>query len=188
MNRKAQTNQIWIIIILFIVAIVLLGAFWMYATAAPILVGQTQSLTSIFRTSLTATGGPGSALSNATNIAADVSDSIVGSAQIVSYFLFAGLFMGFLVVCYYVRTYKWLAVAWIGLMAFLVFISMIMSNAYQEAYTTSSDLQAFYNTWGTSNFIMQYLPYITLVLGMLSGIVLFVLISTDSEEETRQIL
>ena len=68
-------------------------------------------------------------------------------------------------------------------------IALIISIAYQQASQTA-DLASFYQTWGTNDFIMTNLPWIVGIFGFVSGIILFVITQTSSEqaeEETRRI-
>jgi hypothetical protein len=187
-NKKGLINEIYIVIILFIVFLMLIGGFWLAATAGPLVVGEGKQLTGILRLNLKG-DATNSSISNATTLAVTVAtnttDSFLGLIEFIVYLAFFSFLIGYIAVCFYVRTYKWLAIVWIGLIVAAVFISFIVSNSYQQAYVSSPDITSFYNAWGTNNFIMNYLPYIVGIFGILSGIVLFVIMSTDSEEETR---
>ena len=185
MNNKGLVNEIFIVIIIFLVAIGLLGIFWLVGTVAPVAVGEGQNLVTQVQGSINQ-NNPNSTLSNATNATVQVANSFLGIVQGIIYMIFLGLLGGFIAVCYYVRTYKFLAFAWVGLMIFLVFASILISTAYQQA-ATGTNLSSFYTTWGTNNFIFLYLPQIVGGLTVLTGIILFAIISTDSEETTRDI-
>lgn len=186
-NKKGLINEIYIVIILFIVIVVLICGFWIVATAGPLIVGEGKYLTETIQDAAGSTE-PDGALDNSTEVSVGVANSFLGVVEFIIYAFFLGFLIGFVALCYYVRTYKWLAMVWVCLIIAAVFISFIISNAYQQASTSSTDLAEYYNTWGTSSFLMVNLPYIVAVFGVISGIVLFSIISTDSEEQTKEIL
>lgn len=184
MNKKGLLNEIWIIIILFIVLLVIIGGFWIVATVGPLVTGLGKQVTGTIQTGVHENDNGGH-LENATIVAVTMTNNMLGIVESIVYLMFIGIMIGYLAVCYYVRSAKWLSFVWILLMIAVVFICYIVSTAYQQAYAGSSDMLSFYQTWGTNHFIMTYLPYIAGIFGILSGIILFVIISTDSEEEGK---
>lgn len=187
MNKRGLLNEIWIVVILFIVFLVGMCLYWIFATAAPVVVGEGRVLTGIIQTSF-ATNDPNGSLNNASDIAVNTANNFLGMVEGIIYLAFFGGMIGFIAVCYYVRTYKWLSLVWVMLMIGLTVIAMVLSNAYQDAAATSTDLTNFYNTWGTNNFIMFNLPYIIAGFGVITGIILFALVAiSGDEEETKEI-
>lgn len=185
MNRRGLLNEIWIVIILFIVMVVIMFAYTLASIAAPLVVGEGKAITSILSDSFSSE--PNSSLANATAVSVQTANSFLGMIELSIYLLFFGALVGYIAVCYYVKTYKWLAMVWLMLIVAAVVISMVLSNAYQTTSQTSGDLASFYSVWGTNDFLMNYLPYIVAGFGILSGIVLFAIIAIGSDEETKEI-
>lgn len=175
-------SKIMIVIILFLVLAMLIGGYVLGSMILPILVGEGTHLTNVIQSDMD-THLPGSALANATAVATDTTQGVLGVFQLLVYFCLFGLIAGYFIIALYVRTYPFLAVFWIFLIIALVVFAMIFSNAYQYASTSSTDLETFYTNWGTNHFMMTYLPHIVAVIGILGGILLFTLISKDPESE-----
>lgn len=182
MNKRGLLNEVWIVLILFFVAIALVFGYTLFSVAAPVLVGEGKSVTSIISTNFGA--GDNTTLGNATVVSVQTANGFLGMVELSVYLIFFGMLIGYFAVCYYVRTYKWLAVVWMMLIVALVVISMILSNTYQITANSNTDLAAFYQTWGTNDFLMNYLPIIVAGLGIISGIILFTIMSVGSDEET----
>lgn len=185
MNKRGLLNEIWIVIILFIVLLAGIFAYWLFAMTAPIVIGESFKITSTLQTAFAS--GHNDSLNNATNVAVNTANSFLGMVEGAIYLAFLGGLLGFLAICYYVKTFKWLAMVWLMLIVAAVVISMVLSNAYQDTAATSTDLSNLYSLWGTNNFLLLNLPYIIGGFGVVSGIILFAIVAIGSDEETTEI-
>ena len=184
MKRKGLLNQIYIVVIIAVILITIIGLFSLASIVLPILVGEGNLVTNIIQTDLQNSGIE--PLQNASTTPTETISGILGAVELIVYFLFLGLIIGFIIIAYYVRTYPFLAFFWAGIMVILVIMAMIMSNAYEQA-KNEPDLQAFYTTWGSNDLIMSYLPHIIASIGILGGIVLFVLVSRETESDVQRL-
>lgn len=184
MKKKGLVEQIYLVMVLIVILITVIGLFSLGSIVLPILVGEGNSVTDIIQTDLANSGIE--PLQNASTVPAETVKGVLGVVELVLYFMFLGLIIGFVLIAYYVRSYPFLAWFWAGAMVIIVIMAMIMSNAYEQA-KNEPDLQSFYLTWGSNDLLMSYLPHIILSIGILGGIILFVLISRDSESEVQQI-
>lgn len=185
-NKKGVYNEVMIVIVLFIAFMSIIGLLWVYGAIAPLVVGEGQFLTEQLSTSIN-TNSPNSELANASTVPLETADTFLGLVEVISYLCILGGFLGFIAVCFYVRTYRWLSMVWIILVIGAVIVSMILSNAYQDIYNSSTDLASFYQEWGTNDFLLTYLPLIVGILGVVGGIILFTIQTLGSEEETTEI-
>lgn len=187
MNKKGLVQQLMIVLILFIVVIVGIGVYWIVSMFGPVVVGEGNALASQVQTSIHA-NNPGSALDNSSQIATITTTNILGVFELLVYIAMIGGIIGFIMIAWYVRTYPWLAAVWIFAIIFFAFFAMLISNSYQQAALSGpSEMQQFYADWGTNNFLMTYLPHMVIFFGILGGIILFVLVSRDSESEVMPI-
>jgi hypothetical protein len=180
-NRKGLLNQIMIVVILITVIIAIIGVFSLASIVLPVLTGEGIEVATLLQTSMNESGI--AEMNDAGQVATSTTINVLGIFELLVYLFFFGLVIGFIMVAYYVRTYPFLAFFWAGGMVITTIIAMIMSNAYEQAKT--GDLAQFYNTWGTNDLLMSYLPHIMAVVTIVGGIVLFVLVSRDSEGETQ---
>lgn len=170
------TNVFWIILVIVGVIAVVFGI----ALMAPIFVGKSTELSGYvsdaFHTGLSTLNDS----QNASGIAADTVEGTLGTVQFISYAVFIGLILGYLIICFYIRTQPWLIFLWVFVMIFMVIISMFISNAYVNA-ATAPNTASFYSAWGTNDFLLRHLPHAMAVLGTLGGILLLVLYPRDEE-------
>lgn len=181
MKKKGFLNQVMIVLIIVVVIIVIMGLFTLGSIVLPIIAGEGAALSSTIQSSVADSGVI--ELQNATQVSTDTVINVLGVMEVIVYLFFMGLVIGFIFIAYYVKTYPFLAWFWIGIMAIVVIMAMIMSNIYQEA-SVEGDLSSFYTTWGTNDLLMNYLPHIFTFIGVFGGVILFVIISRDSEVET----
>lgn len=188
MNNEAEglIDKVMIVIILFVAIIAIVAVYALVSIAGPVVVGEGKNAANIIQSSID-TSQPNSSISNASLVATSTVNGVLGTFELFVYLGFIGLFIGFMMICYYVRTYPFLSVFWFFIIIALVFISMLISNSYELASTSNSDMSSFYSAWGTNNFLMLNLPYIMAVFGVVSGVFLFVLISREPESEVQQI-
>ena len=186
MNRKGLVQQIMIIIILFIVAVVIIAGYWMVSMVGPIVVGEGSNVANQIQSAISSAEPAGSGLTNASSVATSAVTDVLGVFELITYFIFIGVIIGYILVAFYVRTYPFLIGFWIFIMVALVVIAMIVSNSYQLA-STDANLSAFYSRWGTNDLLMNYLPHVVAIFGMVTTIMLFVLISRDPDAEVTPI-
>src|SRR3990167_3812375 len=182
MNKKAMENQIWTVVILAAVLTGVILFAYVFSLLAPLITSTSSEIKSIV---VDATNKPEDAnLSNSLNVGITAVDDTIQSLKWISYTYIIALFMGFLLMAYYVRTYPFLIVFWIIIIFALTFLSMILSNSYQEFATSSNDLFGnAYASFGVNDFLMRNLPQMTVMFGIVGGIFLFILASRDSEAE-----
>lgn len=182
MNRKGDIlSNIMIVMVLIVVVVGIIGVFSLGSIVLPIISGEGIDAANMIQESVAAAGDSG--LTNASTVATSTTINTLGIVEMLVYFLFLGLVIGFIIVSYYIRTYPFLGFFWIGGMVIIVIISMIMSNAYEQAKT--GDLASYYTTWGTNDLLMSYLPHIMAFITIFGGIVLFAIVSRDPEQETQ---
>ena len=89
------------------------------------------------------------------------------------YIMFAGLLLGLIVQAIYARDYpKVMLPVFILTLIVSVILSIVMANAYDQIYTQSTLVSA--SIWQTGiYFIMTKLPYIAVITGLLSIVIMF---------------
>lgn len=185
MNNKGFTQQVLIILIIGIVFAIMIIFYWAGSMVLPILTSAGSDITSQLQLS-TSTNNPSSELANATATTGNIAKGIFGAVESIVYVFFIFLLMGFIALCFYVRSHPAFAFFWVFIIIGLAFVSMFVSNAY----TSASQLPAtssYYSTWGTNDFLMSNLPIIVVVSGVIGGIFLFILASRDPESEVQTI-
>lgn len=185
LNKKATLlgfiDNIQFIFILIIVLALIIGLIYGLAVAGPLIAGETSNAADMVKLSIQ-TSDNNSAISNATTVSADVVTGVMGKMELLVYSIFFGLFIGFLIVAYEVKFYPFLSFAWLMLMIIVVLFAMILSDAYeiQKNETTTDEL---YSTWGSTGWLIDYLPQITSTLGLISTVLLFMLRNRSPDEE-----
>ena len=185
MNKKGSLlgvvdNIQFIMVLVIILSLIIMGV-WGAATLGPIVVGEGSSAATNIKSAVLATHN-NTSLGNATTVSADTVTSTLGKVELLVYAVFFGLFFGFLIVAYEVKFYPFLSWAWIGLMFIVVLLAMVVSNAYQEQSLTDNTA-GYYATWGTTSWVMNYLPHIFATLGLISGVMLFILRTRSPDDE-----
>lgn len=185
MNKKGSligfVDNIQFIFILVIVLALVVGLIYGAAVAGPLISGETTNAANSVKLAVQNSEN-NSALSNATTTTANTVTGVMGKMELLVYAVFFGFFIGFLVVAYEVKFYPFLSFAWIALMIIVVLFAIILSNAYAEQ-KIDGVTQEFYSTWGSTGWLMDYLPHIVGTLGLISTIMLFMLSSRSPDEE-----
>lgn len=184
-NKKGLANQLMIVLILGVILGVGILVFWAVAMFSPLLTGTGNLLLDQLQLSVN-TNNPSSEISNATDVSVNITKGILGIGETLVYVSMFIMIIGFIALCYFVRTYPFLAFFWVFIVIALVFVSMFVSNSYVMA-SQDSNLAEFYATWGTNGFLMENLPMIVAFFGVISGIFLFVLATKDQESEVQQL-
>lgn len=185
MNRRGVIDQIMTVLVVVVAVGVIILLFWAGSTLLPILTGTGGLLLNQISTSVN-TNSPNTELANATNVVVTTGQGLLGIVESVVYFVFIFLIIGYFILCYYVRSYPFLAYIWVFIMIVLVFMSMFLANAYTQA-STDPNIASFYSTWGSNDFLMTNLPMILSFVGVFGGIFLFILASRDPESEVQQL-
>jgi len=88
------------------------------------------------------------------------------------YILFGGLVLGLIITSWYIPTHPVMVAPFIILLIITVIIGVAMSNAYEKIYEVEQ-FEDMTDTQGSINFIMTNLPYIALIIGIISLIITF---------------
>ena len=184
-NRKGFGNQLMMILVIGMVLAFIMLAIWVGGLFLPLLTGTGTLLVNTISTSIN-TQSPNSELANATNIALPIASRSLGVVEGIVYVFMVFIFLGFIALCFYVRTYPFLAFFWVFIIIALVFLSMFISNSYISASLVPAT-NSYYTTWGQNDFILSNLPFIIAVVGVVGGIILFVLASREPEAEVQQL-
>lgn len=175
MNRQGFVEKIWIVLILGLVLGGIICVYFIWGITAPLVSSHINQITN---TVIVATGnGTASNLSNAATTAGSIATGTTGQAEWIGYSLLVILFIGFIAIAMYARTYPWLTFVWIGVMFILVLISIILTVSYQTIASSNGVVGAAYSQWQTNDFLMRNLPMILGVIGLLGGAILFMLVS-----------
>lgn len=185
MNKKGSLlgflDNMQFMLILVIVIVGVIGVIYGLVTVGPLISGEGGSALRDIKLAVQQTDN-NTAIGNATTISADTVTGVTGKMELLVYAIFIGLFIGFFIVAYEVKFYPFLSWAWIALMVVVVLFAIVLSNAYQEA-SADPTTAAYYATWGSTGYLMYYLPYIASALGLLSGVILFALSQKSPDED-----
>jgi uncharacterized protein (UPF0333 family) len=181
MRKKGQVNQIMILVILTLVIVGIMGIFWMYSMVAPIVSQTAGTLTDELVIATAGMENEGN-MSGAVRESAGIVTNSLPLLNYIGYFMFFMLILGFFLMAFFVRTYPFLIIFWIGLIFLLVLVALIMSNAYQVAADTG-EFSSAYSSFTMNDYVMRYLPHMIAVTGIFGGIILFVLVTKDPVAE-----
>lgn len=182
-NKRGVVQQIMSVLIIIVVLVVVIVMFWGGSILLPLFAGMGgETITQI--NNAVNTQSPNSELANATITATSIGTGVIGIMEYMVYFALIIMFVGFMILAYYVRSYPFLSFFWVLMIIALTFLSMILSNAYITA-SLQPATASYYSTWGSNNFIMENLPYVVVFVGIIGGIILFVLASREPESEVQ---
>jgi hypothetical protein len=102
----------------------------------------------------------------------------------ISYTIIIILLLTFVMLCFYVRTYPFLAFIWILIIVFLGGLSIFLTSAYQDIQSKGGFIGDALNSWENTNSLALWLPYIIVGIGIIGGIIMFVLATRESEVQT----
>jgi hypothetical protein len=182
MDKKGQVNGILVVLIMAGLLIGIVVLYYLYALAMPLFTGISAEAIGI----VNEVGGTSNAdEANITEAITTVTTPISSSMHILSWFgylIFIGLLIAFLIIAFNIRTHPYLSVFWILIIVALVITSMFMANSYEEL-KQDSYLAGQYNANPTNDFIILHLPHIVSAFGLISGLILFILVTRDPEME-----
>jgi len=107
------------------------------------------------------------------NAAFDASINV--STQTLSalwFIMFGGLLLGLLITAWYMPTNPIFVPVFIILLVVAIIVGVAMSNAYEQLYANEI-LEDIAETQSSINFVMSKLPYMALIVGIISLIVTF---------------
>lgn len=182
MNRKGFVTQAVIVLILIVVLVGIMMIYWAWSVSAPFITTVGTEATTIISQSVHSTGD--SALINASDVATEATSQSLGWMSTLSVLFFCAILIGFFVIAAMVRTYPFLIGVWIIGVLLLAFFSLFLTTSYQEIYLMDGYTQSVYTSWETNHFIMSNMPIIITVVGIIGGILLFLLIPREESIET----
>jgi len=99
-------------------------------------------------------------------------DTANNTLSAVWFIMFGGLLLGLFITAWNMRTEPIYVPVFIILLIITIIVGIAMSNAYEQLYEvdTFSDIA---NTQGSINFIMNNLPYVALIVGLITVIITF---------------
>lgn len=177
-NKKGFFNQLAIVVILAVVLICIILFAWVGGIIGPIISTTGNDVSnSLHEATL---NDPD--LSNASDTAFIPANEGLQNSEWIVYFFIIILFLTFIIMAFYVRTYPFLAFIWIGIIIVLAMISIYLSNAYQEI---ASDGTMNLQSWENTHFLLSNLPQIVVIIGIIGGIAMFILSSREQEAEAQ---
>lgn len=180
MNKKGELTQNIMLIVFFAVIVGILIAFaWGGMILMPILQDSVGETTTILQQ--TASETQDEQIINASEVALYPVENINYQLEWITFALFSILLLTLLIMCFYVRAYPFLMFIWIFLIIALVFVSLFLTIGYQDL--REGELGSIYKSWETSDFYLTYLPHIIFVIGIIGGVIMFVLSGNQPEQQ-----
>lgn len=179
MNKKGLSNQIMVVIVMGMIIGLIIVFSYAGMLFFPLVSDSFSTLGGIMSDVSQETGNP--AIQNATSSSFTPAVEGVQQLEWISFTIFVFLIMTMLIMCFYVRTYPFLVFIWILIIVVLVFFSIFLANAYQDLRVGS--LGDVYTSWENTDYYLQWLPHIVMVIGIIGGIIMFVLASRQPEAE-----
>lgn len=177
-NKKGQigTQVVWMFVLMGLVAMLLVGYF-IYALIAPMFSSYENTLVNSFQGAAKNTGS--SIIVNATNMTAGAIDrTIQPNIQWISYGVLIMMFVAFVACMYFVRFYPFMVIFWLLFCIVIIFSSLYLSISYQNI---AGSLPEVYRAWAGNDYLITYMPYITVTFSIIGGIFIFM---TSKREET----
>jgi F0F1-type ATP synthase assembly protein I len=153
--------------------------FWVWSLMAPVTTELIDDTSGIILNQARNTSDGN--LSNAANLAITPLRNTVANFEWITYAVLFGCFCGFFVFCFAVRAYPFLIVFWIIGMVLLTLMSIWLSSAYENVTSGSDYFTTATTSWATSHYILSNLPIFMISITLLGGIILFVIVSRDTE-------
>lgn len=177
-NKRGMATQLMVMIVMAIVLISLVFfGFIIQLVGAP-LQSTLQDTNGILQETFQSTGDQN--IIDAGQHSFGNASASLSNLEWFAYVMFIVMFLVFIIMCFYVRMYPFLAFFWIILVVLMFFGSIYLTVVYQDL-RVSPGLDTYYQGWENTDFMLQYLPAIILIVGIIGGIVMF-LIATRSQE------
>lgn len=182
-NNRGQTKNIFLgifVMALFFIFIVI--GFYIYGLSAPIVGSVVNTATD----ELVTASSDDSAIFNATNSTfVKVNEGVQFNLEWVSYAIFIVLIFSFLIIAFFVRSYPWLVVVWLGIVIIMVYSSILMADSYQDLASSGGLVGEAYQNWQQQDFLFNYYPTIIGTLGLIGGVVLFIFALRGNSQEVN---
>lgn len=94
--------------------------------------------------------------------------------------LIFGIIM-FMILGFNVKSHPSLMFVWIGIMVLMTFISLIFANAYESTLANGGVLYATQDNF--TDFLARNLPFVVGGIGLIGGVIMFLLIPKEPEYE-----
>lgn len=180
MNNRGLVQQMIVILVMIGVLMALIVGYFAWSLIAPLLVSTGNELTGALQN---VTQGDQNLSVIVNNTIVPLNTSVSQNLEWISYSLLVFLMLGFFLCCFFVRTYPFLLVFWLGFNFVIAFASIYMSSSYSDLLRGSDAAALAYQSWQANSFIITNLPAICIAIGVLGGIILFVLLTKDPEAE-----
>lgn len=180
MDRKGEIVNSFIMV--FILAGVLVGLallFFVYTLLAPPIISSVDSLSSNVQGAAGQNQQIGTTINNT---AIPIAESI-HTTEWIGYGALVSLVFGFMIICLTVRSYPFLIYVWLGLGLVVVILSIFIANAYNGVSGGNVGATSYQSLKG-NDFIIGNLPLVMGGIMLVGGIILFVLVSRDTEAGT----
>lgn len=181
-NKRGQfaehpivTNIMMMLIIMFFILIFFV-MYYIYSLIAPPASYIINDVANIVQGEADNSDGNLSLAANLTISSAN--RAIQTNIQWFSYGILLAGILAFIIVAFFVRAYPFLMIYWIIFGIIIVVVSIFMSIGYSDIRVGDDYLGAAYQSWTGNDYIMQYLPYIASAFFLITGTILFLVIST----------
>lgn len=163
------------VVLIFIVLIVYFGSLLM-----PILTPNLQTAGTLVNDAFQSVDNE--PIQNASTAVIVPATNALNNMEWLSYSLMIVCFLAFLIMCFYVRTYPFLLWIWIIMIIIIVFVSIYLTVAYQDLRADAT-LGQYYQSWENTDFMLRNLPIVMLIIGIVGGVIMFILSSRDAAAE-----
>lgn len=161
MNKKGNfPDVLYIMAILFATLVALVILYYVWGQVSPELIASINSALPAGETSI-----------NVTNINTNIGAGILLFNPLVAFFL-VGLIVFVVISAFQIGSHPVFFFLSIFILAIFILVAVVFSNTYQEIIETD-ELSASASEFTVSNLIMEYLPYIMMVIIFLVMIILF---------------
>ncbi len=179
-NKKGLAGNIMLLIVFGIVLVFIILLIYAGSLILPILTPNLQEMGTLANDAMQSTNNQD--IQYASNNSIVPATESLNNMEWIGYTMMIFMFLVFIVMCFYIRVYPFLMWIWIVLIVILVFVSMYMTVAYQDL-RADSQLGDYYKAWGNTDFVLRNLPVVVFILGVIGGIVMFMVSSRDGAME-----
>lgn len=133
-----------------------------------------------------AQANPSSPLSNATITTLGMVTTTFNTLNYLSYAIFFGLFLGFVVLCFSVRSDPFMIWIWVIGIVIMALLGLFITVVYQKLSGDSGEVAVALQSWTYNHFILSNLPMLIGAIGVLGGIVLLIIPKQSPDEVVLQ--
>lgn len=181
MNKRGVMDQLYPVLIMGVVLLGLILVIFLLAIGLPMLTKGLNIFNTAFQGAIE--NAPDKNITVAGKVSVGNANTGVQVLEWISYALIIMFILAFFIMCFYVRTYPFLSFIWIGIVIVLVVASLIMTVAYQNIMNSGGWISDAVGGWKNTNYILAYLPHIVAGIGIIGGIIMFILASREPEAE-----